>query len=171
MATERQSRGTQVVELAIVLPLLIFLSLAVAEGAYMIRVHQVLNNAAREGARLAVEGQNYDAANPLTNCATAAPNTSHGALCQAIISYAQNNGIAAGTGTNRCNGSPKANGLNITINQLYVIPSAGGGLGINGTQVTVVCPYNLAFLPRVPSFGVTGTVNLSGSVVFRDLGF
>lgn len=159
------------VELALVLPLLIFLSLAVAEGAYMIRVHQVLNNAAREGARLAVEQNNYDVANPVTNCAAVTANTSHAALCQAIVSYAQNNGIAAGAGWNRCNGPANASGLNITINQLYPIPSATGGLSLNGTQVMVVCPHNLAFLPRVPGFGVTGTVNLSGGVVFRDLGF
>lgn len=171
MATKRQQSGTQVVELALVLPLLIFLSLAVAEGAYMIRVHQVLNNAAREGARLAVEQNNYDVASPVTNCAAVAPNTSHAALCQAIVSYAQNNGIAAGAGWNRCNGPANASGLNITINQLYPIPSATGGLSLNGTQVMVVCPYNLAFLPRVPGFGVTGTVNLRGGVVFRDLGF
>jgi len=168
MATKRRTRGTQVAELAIVLPLLLFLSLAVSEGAYMIRVHQVLNNAAREGARLAVQPDNFDAANPLTDCATAAPNTSHAALCQAIIQYAKNNGISAGSGFNRCNGNAGTSGLNVTINQRYLIPGTGGGLSLNGTQVLVVCPYNLAFLPRLPSFGVTGTVNLQGNVVFRD---
>jgi Flp pilus assembly protein TadG len=167
MATKARSRGTQVAELAIVLPLLLFLSLAVSEGAYMIRTHQVLNNAAREGARLAVEEQNFDRANPLTNCSAPA-NSTQATLCQAIISYAQNNGVSAGTGFNRCNGAAIANGLNITINQQYVISGTGGGLNLDGTQVTVVCPYNLAFLPRIPSFGVTGTVNLSGNVVFRN---
>lgn len=170
MATRRGARGTQVAELAIVLPLLLFLSLAVSEGAYMIRVHQVLNNAAREGARLAVEEQNYDRANPLTNCSAPA-NSTQATLCQSVISYAQNNGISAGAGFNRCNGATGTNGLNITINQQYPIPGTGGGLSLNGTQVTVVCPYYLAFLPRLPSFGVTGTVNLKGNVVFRDFGF
>jgi TadE-like protein len=167
MATKRQARGTQVAELAIVLPLLLFLSLAVSEGAYMIRVHQVLNNAAREGARLAVEEQNYDPVNPLTDC-TAPKGSTQAALCQAIISYAQNNGISAGSSFNQCNGAPGTNGLNITVNQNYLIPAVGGGLNINGTQVQVLCPYNLAFLPRVPSFGITGTVTLKGNVVFRD---
>src|ERR1041385_535103 len=115
-ATKREARGTQVAELAIVLPLLLFLSLAVSEGAYMIRVHQVLNNAAREGARLAIEEQNYDAANPMTNCAAPA-GSKQATLCQAIISYAQNNGISAGAGFNRCNGAGNTNGLNISINQ------------------------------------------------------
>src|SRR5579864_2391911 len=167
MATKREARGTQVAELAIVLPLLLFLSLAVSEGAYMIRVHQVLNNAAREGARLAVEQQNYDPVNPLTDC-TAPKGSTQAALCQAIISYAQNNGISAGSSFNQCNGAPGTNGLNISVNQNYLIPAVGGGLNINGTQVQVLCPYNLAFLPRVPSFGITGTVTLKGNVVFRD---
>ncbi|HKT69080.1 MAG TPA: TadE/TadG family type IV pilus assembly protein [Terriglobales bacterium] len=166
-ATKRKARGTQVAELAIVLPLLLFLSLAVSEGAYMIRVHQVLNNAAREGARLAVEQQNYDPVNPLTDC-TAPKGSTQAALCQAIISYAQNNGISAGSSFNQCNGAPGTNGLNITVNQNYLVPAVGGGLNINGTQVQVLCPYNLAFLPRLPSFGITGTVTLKGNVVFRD---
>ncbi len=166
-ATRAATRGTQVAELAIVLPLLLFLSLAVSEGAYMIRAHQVLNNAAREGARLAVEEQNFDPATPLTNCAAPA-NSKQATLCQAIISYAQNNGVSAGSGFNRCNGAVNANGLNITINQQYVIAGTGGGVSLDGTQVTVVCPYNLAFLPRIPSFGITGTVNLRGNVVFRN---
>ncbi len=167
MATKRAARGTQVAELAIVLPLLLFLSLAVSEGAYMIRVHQVLNNAAREGARLAVEQQNYDPVNPLTDC-TAPKGSKQATLCQAIISYAQNNGISAGSGFNRCNGAPSTNGLNISVNQNYLIPATGGGLNVPGTQVLVQCPYNLAFLPRLPTFGITGTVTLKGNVVFRD---
>jgi hypothetical protein len=169
-ATKRQARGTQVAELAVVLPLLLFLSLAVSEGAYMIRVHQVLNNAAREGARLAVEQQNYDPVNPLTDC-TAPKGSKQTTLCQAIINYAQNNGISAGSSFNQCNGAPGTNGLNITINQNYLIPAVGGGLSIDGTHVQVLCPYNLAFLPRIPSFGITGTVTLKGNAVFRDFGF
>jgi hypothetical protein len=159
-----------VAELAVVLPLLLFLSLAVSEGAYMIRVHQVLNNAAREGARLAVEQQNYDPVNPLTDC-TAPKGSTQTTLCQAIISYAQNNGISAGSSFNQCNGAPSTNGLNITVNQNYLIPAVGGGLTMDGTQVQVLCPYNLAFLPRIPTFGITGTVTLKGNVVFRDFGF
>lgn len=166
-ATKREARGTQVAELAVVLPLLLFLSLAVSEGAYMIRVHQVLNNAAREGARLAVEQQNYDPVNPLTDC-TAPKGSKQTTLCQAIISYAQNNGISAGSSFNQCNGAPGSNGLNITVNQQYLIPGTGGGLNMPGTQVQVLCPYNLAFLPRIPSFGITGTVTLKGNAVFRD---
>jgi len=156
-----------VVELAIVLPLLLFLSLAVSEGAYMIRVHQVLNNAAREGARLAVQQENYDPNNTLTNCAGGG-GIPTAALCQAVVNYALNNGISSGTGENQCNGPSGTAGLDITINQAYVIPDPKTNVNSDGTQVTVICPYRLNFLPRVPGFGITGTVNLKGMVVFRN---
>ena len=171
MATDRRRRGTQVVELAVVLPLLLFLSLAVSEGAYMIRVHQVLNNAAREGARLAIQQENYNPAAPLTNCATVGGAFPNAALCQAVTNYAENNGITRGTGASQCNGAAAAGGLNISINQAFVIPNPGNNVNMNGTQVTVVCPYNLSFLPRLPGFGVTGTVNLKGTVVLKNLDF
>jgi len=54
----RNQRGTQLVEMAIVLPLLAFLALLVTEGADFVRVHTVLNNAAREGARLSAQPEN-----------------------------------------------------------------------------------------------------------------
>lgn len=48
----RCDRGTQLVEFALVLPLLLFISLGIIEGSSFIRVHQIINNAAREGARI-----------------------------------------------------------------------------------------------------------------------
>lgn len=49
---QQKEGGTQVVEFAIVLPLLLFIGLAIIEGATFVRIHQVINNAAREGARV-----------------------------------------------------------------------------------------------------------------------
>jgi Flp pilus assembly protein TadG len=165
----RGDQGTQIVELAIVLPLLVFLALAVSEGAGMIRAHQVVNNAAREGARFAILSENSPAAmdpnNPqfVTNCTT----TPTHPVCQAIAIYAQNNGISSGTGLGKCGGPSVAmRGLNVTVNQAVLIPN--GASNIPGSQVTVICPYSLKFMPKVPTFGITGTVNLKGAVVFRN---
>src|SRR4051794_1256539 len=47
-------RGSQLVELALVMPILLVLGMIVSEGAGMVRTHQVLNNAARTGARLSI---------------------------------------------------------------------------------------------------------------------
>jgi Flp pilus assembly protein TadG len=50
-------RGVAAVELAVVLPLLVGLIAGVWEVGRMIQVQQILNNAARDGARLAAQGQ------------------------------------------------------------------------------------------------------------------
>ena len=164
--TKRGERGTQIVELALVLPLMLFLALAVSEAAGMIRTHQVLNNAAREGARFAVLGQNSPAnvnnGLTLTDCTGKIKPPQ----CLAVTNYAKNNGIANGTNAGQCNGNSASDGLNITIDMAVKIPN--GSSNIMGTQVTVVCPYSLHFLPKVPSFGITGQVNLKGSAVFRN---
>lgn len=57
----QRQRGTQIVELALVTPLLLLLVFIVIEASSFIRIHQVVNNAAREGARTAAvaEGKNY----------------------------------------------------------------------------------------------------------------
>ncbi|MGH9557263.1 MAG: TadE/TadG family type IV pilus assembly protein, partial [Terriglobales bacterium] len=57
----RGERGTQVAELAMVLPLLLFLGLAVTEGEGFVRAHQMLNNAAREGAKFSSLPENLGA--------------------------------------------------------------------------------------------------------------
>ena len=51
-------RGTAIVEAAILLPLVLLLLLGVWELGRMAEVTQILNNAAREGARAASTGQN-----------------------------------------------------------------------------------------------------------------
>ncbi len=49
-----QEKGAQIAELAIILPLLVFLAMAAIEGGSMLRVHHLLNHAAREGTRRAI---------------------------------------------------------------------------------------------------------------------
>ncbi|HTM87989.1 MAG TPA: TadE family protein, partial [Terriglobales bacterium] len=53
-----------------VLPLLVFLALAVSDGAGMIRANQILNNAAREAARLSTLKENAGNITFLQNTAT-----------------------------------------------------------------------------------------------------
>jgi len=54
----RRQRGSQIVELAVVLPLLVFLTLVIIEGAGLLRAHQVIVNAARETASAAILKEN-----------------------------------------------------------------------------------------------------------------
>ncbi|HKB38613.1 MAG TPA: TadE family protein [Gemmataceae bacterium] len=50
-------RGVAVVELAVLLPFLLVVLLGIWEVGRLIEVQQILNNAAREGARIAAQGQ------------------------------------------------------------------------------------------------------------------
>jgi Flp pilus assembly protein TadG len=50
----RTERGAQLVEFALVLPLLLLVVLAIADFGFMFQRYEVLTNAAREGARIAV---------------------------------------------------------------------------------------------------------------------
>lgn len=152
----RQERGTAIAELALVLPLLLFLALAVAEGAGMIRAHQVLNNAAREAARLSVFQQNAGNINFLQDTATCylirngmtPPKSQVPASCPATAA------------------TPTCTSYRVTVNQAVLVPN--GGVFIPASQVTVTCGYKLNFMPRLPWFGVSNVVNLFGEAEFRN---
>ena len=141
-----RERGTQIAEMAVVLPLLVFLTLVVVEGAAFVRVHQVLNNAAREGARLSVLLENKGATAEIANV---------------VRQYALDNG--ATTSLNDPN-------LTVTIDQSRTITTCSG-VNINASRVTVTYPYQLKYLPNVPFFSVTSTINLQGSAEFRNFPF
>lgn len=151
-----REQGTQIVELAIVLPLLLFLALAVSEGAGMIRAHQVLNNAAREAARLSTVQENDGNIAFLQDTATC---------------YAVRNGVdpPAGQVPSRCPASPTASkcvSYGVTVNQALLIPD--GGVLMPASQVVVSCSYRLHFLPRLPGFGISGVVPLKATAEFRN---
>lgn len=159
--TDKKKRegGTQIVELAAVLPLLVFLALAASEGAGVIRAHQVLNNAAREGARLSSVKEN-------------AGNLQF--LQDSVTCYLIRNRVAppAGQVPSYCPATATASATTtcksyaVTINQAVVV--SNGGTSMPASQVTVSCGYPLNFLPRLPWFGVSNVVNLGGQAEFRN---
>jgi Flp pilus assembly protein TadG len=148
-------RGVEIVEFAVVLPLILFLSLAVSEGAAMIRAHQVLNNAAREGARLAVLPENSPQ-NMGGNGGTLPV-----FIANQVQGYINDNGVS-GTGSGQC--VPQVAGRQ----NLILDNGNGDGVNLTASQVTITCPYTLKYLPHIPGFGINPTVNLQGSAVFRN---
>ncbi len=140
----RRQRGTQVVELAIVLPLLAFLALLVTEGADFVRVHEVLNNAAREGARLsAQQGMQGNTTSVVT----------------AVQNYI----------TNESGGRVQGSTATVTVVQNLLIPTnyGNGAVNIPASRVTVTYAYTFKYLPAF----VTGNVpvNLQASAEFGNL--
>ena len=135
----RDDRGTQIAEMALVLPLLLFLGLAVSEGAGMMRVHQVLNNAAREAARASTLQENLGQTS---------------AIRQIAISYCARNGVTIGAGQ-------------VTVNQAVPIPMANG-IFMVASRVQVTYTYPLTYMPRVPFFNTPPNFTLGGAAEFRN---
>jgi Flp pilus assembly protein TadG len=147
--------GVEIVEFAVVLPLILFLALTVSEGAAMIRAHQVLNNAAREGARLAILPEN----SPQNMGGNGG--TLPAFIADQVKVYIGDNGVA-GTGSGQC--VPQVSGRQ----NLIMDDGNGDGVNMTASQVVITCPYVLKYLPHVPGFGINPTVNLQGSAVFRN---
>jgi Flp pilus assembly protein TadG len=135
----RCDRGTQIAEFALVLPLLLFISLGIIEGSSFIRVHQIINNAAREGARISTLPENRG-------------NTAD--IKTAVVTYASKNGITL----------PVAN---VTIDQTKIITTASGS-NMSASQVTVTYGYPIQWLSKVPFFTVPTTVNLKATAEFAN---
>jgi Flp pilus assembly protein TadG len=176
----RGERGTQIAEFAVILPLLAFLALVVTEGAGLVRTHQLLNNLAREGARVATVNEN------LHNAYLSDPSP---AIVGAMNAYAQNNGISlpalteggtapaggcsAGSGycfnwTGTSNGNWNCSSFTVTIDQDVTMPGPNG-VDIKASRVLVTCAYRLQYLPNLPFFGVSKLITLKGSAEFRNL--
>lgn len=135
----RRQRGTQVVELAVALPLLCFLAFMVAEGSGFIRAHQIINNAAREGAHFAAMPENENAS---------------AAIQQVVQQYAANNGL-------------DSTKLTVTVDQNQTITFASG-YRASGSVVTVAYPYTLQYLPQMPFSQTPGTVTIRAAAEFRN---
>jgi Flp pilus assembly protein TadG len=146
----RSERGTQLLELAIVLPLLLFLAMLVSEGADFVRVHQVLNNAAREGAKLSSMPENWckGTAQEITNC--------QNSIIAAVVQYATNNGVPL-------------HAANVVVNQQaeWVVPG-GTTTGFYVSQVTVTYSYPIIYLKIAPGFTIPDSILLRGSSTFQN---
>jgi hypothetical protein len=157
-AVERE-RGSQIVELALALPLLVFLALVVSEGVGVVHAHQVMTNAARESARMAVLEQNSTMLPPST------------ALADAASCYMSRNNVfpptipatcpAAGTPPVSCNsGSYAVNTTEVLIPQ--------GTTNLKAERVAITCGYRLRYF-QMPLFNIAPVIALSTAVEFLKL--
>jgi Flp pilus assembly protein TadG len=136
--------GTVAVELAIVLPILALLLVGAIEFGSIVRDHQVLQNAAREGARFSALESN-EIAGPSAS-------TIEQRIKDRVIAYLANENITVSAG-------------DIDVNQAY--PMSIGALTIQGSCVTVT--YNRPFLiPGAKNFFPSLSSLLTGSAVFRN---
>jgi Flp pilus assembly protein TadG len=81
----RSSSGSQLLELALVAPLLLAMVIGILDFGQAYNLKQKLTNAAREGARFAIE-------EPCADCSQAAPSTTQ-AIENSMVSYLSNTGV------------------------------------------------------------------------------
>jgi Flp pilus assembly protein TadG len=138
------------VEFALVLPFILFMALFVTEGAGFLRMHQVLNNAAREGVRLSSQPENQ--------CADPACSTNP-SIQNAVMDYLCRNAVS-----NQNCGGPT---VTVSISQNVQVPDANG-INMNTSVIAVSRPYGLPLMSAVPGFGVPTSITLTSSVQFRN---
>jgi hypothetical protein len=134
--------GTAAVEMAAVLPLLVLIVVTIIDLGLVLREHQILQNAAREGARFS--------ALPLNQVGPMNPSASMAAIRQRVTDYLAQEKVTA-----------PANSM--TVNQQFPISIAGST--VYGSEVTIT--YQRALL--VSGFFPVGQVTLTGRSVFRNL--
>src|SRR5262245_8429712 len=141
-----KEKGTVAVEFAIILPLLAILLMGTLEVGSMVRDYQVLQNAAREGARFSALPNNRisGAGNPSAVLQT---------IQNRVVAYLQNEHITVAAG-------------NVNVNQTYPVPI--GGLTVQGSQVTITYSRPLIFPGVTSLIPSLGTTSLVGTAVFRN---
>ena len=136
-----EARGAELLEFALVLPVLVMLLLGAVWIGRAVSVYQALGRAAREGARVALA----------TTCATCGNATNFGAANTAV-----NDSLTAA--------SLDTSDANISINQITLNPGDPANYQVNGVQVIVVYPIELD-IPFTPWNGAA--FNLTSKVSMR----
>lgn len=143
-----RQKGVAAVELAIMLPLFGILLLGILEVGGMTRDHQVLQNAAREGARFSALPTNNMGGAP--DAATAA--AMEAVIKNRIIAYLANEKITVTSS-------------NIVVDQVY--PMTVGAFYIYGSRITITYTRPL-LIPGVTGLIPLGSRQLQGVAVFRN---
>ena len=144
-------RGTQIVEFAVSLPLLVLFVVGIFDFTGALSLKQKLTNAARDAARVA-------AADPATDLGAAVP-VSVGDAYQVVENYLSSENInnCGLTGTTPAlsgtltwkspalTGCPGNTGLVVTINRGCATPIQGTGVDMVNTCVTIQYPYQWLF--------------------------
>jgi Flp pilus assembly protein TadG len=142
--------GVAAVEFAFLMLFLAPLTLAVWEGGRLVEVQQLVDNAAREGARRAAVGQMLD---PTTGVST---NIYASDITTTVTNYLTNNGL-------------DTTGLNVTFSNL-TNPSASDpyqAAQLDKVRVTVTLPFNNVRWVLLGNY--TGISNLYGEADWRSM--
>ena len=144
--TDDKQRGVAAVEFAIVLLLLAILLMGILEVGSIARDYQVLQNAAREGARFSSMP-----ANQMENAQD--PNLVLQTIRNRVVDYLQRENITVAAG-------------NINVDQTY--PVQIGALTVQGSRVTITYTRPLIFSGATSLIPSLGSLPLVGNALFRN---
>ena len=158
-----KQQGSVIAELALMLPLMAIFVLGATDLGLIIREHQILQNAAREGARFSAQ--------PINNIDSTNPTATANSIRDKVINYLASERITiASTNCTADATIPKQwNCGAITIRQRYPIPTVVGGVTITDYGSSVAVTYNRSFLFKGGSLFQFNSVSLNGNSVFRNL--
>jgi Flp pilus assembly protein TadG len=158
----KREHGTQLLELAVAMPLLLLFAMIVIEAASFVRAHQVINNAAREGARIATmpDGKDYLDTASQTNVLGVQT------ACRYLNFY---KGAFAGWGGDASCGAPF---------QITVQPVNPGdpdeilvdSVDVPSTRAIVQYQYTFRYMPRLAFFASSPeTMTIKAKAQFRNM--
>lgn len=141
------------------LPILIFLVMAVTEGASFVRAHQILSNAAREAARTAASPENMNGWDA---------NQQNTVAIQAACDYLHSNSGAfpdwnASTDPSCTSGFK----LQVTLLRLADAPKVND-VAMSSSKAAVTYSFPLHLLPALPWVGLPNPLPLTGTAQFRN---
>ena len=145
----RGQRGAVLVEMALVIPILLFLFVGVIDYGLILREYQVLQNAAREGARLSIQEEYCISCGPTT----AQQNAVRDAIRNRVVNYLSQERITIAA-------------TDVNVDQCTPIDMGSGGI-TSGSTITVSYTRSLLIGNGWPF----GPVALRGAATFRNLYF
>lgn len=134
------------VELAIMMPFLLVVILSIVDLGLLIRNHQILQNAAREGARYAVQRKNW------INDRNPDGAGAESRIKNRVVNYCAGEGLDITPGD-----------VTVDQNQSILV----GGVSVGATRITVAFQYS--FITPGASNLAGGPVSMTGEAVFRNL--
>lgn len=137
----RSERGQAIIELALTLPLLLLIILGVFDFGLMFQRYEVVTNAAREGARLAIlKSQGYS-----TDDAK-----------QRALDYLAYGGVSGGVRTGPCSTVDTTNPICVSVTE-STTPIAGSSPVVNVDEMVVTVEYDHSHLFVGPIMGLFGS--------------
>jgi Flp pilus assembly protein TadG len=174
----RGTEGSQLLELALSLPILLVLAVGAMDFGQAWNTKQKLANAVREGARIGASAPTQDYYSSSCSSPSASSPCTVQAVADSVKQYMVGASLNASCITPNSPSSSTGytwtytctNGISMTVNRPYTFTVTGGAL-VMGTQVSLTYPYTwslnnvLGLLPGGGNISLPSTISTTGTMV------